>query len=154
MGDICSFKQKTTDCSRGLIAHLVDSMLSLFLLYPSYLPHVKKKIPVLRVCICFVEWYISSVLIIFGWGWRFTSILHGRCWFRSGSAAYGFDSRHAIIMLGLLILTQAVQRMASSEEEKPMRHVMHQGQVFVLALLEFLLAALANIVCGMVATLT
>jgi hypothetical protein len=56
-------------------------------------------------------------------------------------------------MLGLLILTQAVQRMAS-EEEKPMGNVMHQWKVFALALLEFVLAALANIVCGMVATLT
>lgn len=57
-------------------------------------------------------------------------------------------------MLGLLILAQVVQRMASREEEKPMRNVMHQRNVFVLALLEFVLAALANIVCGMVATLT
>jgi len=56
-------------------------------------------------------------------------------------------------MLGLLILTQAVQRMAS-EEEKPMGNVMHQWKAFALALLEFVLAALANIVCGMVATLT
>ena len=57
-------------------------------------------------------------------------------------------------MLGLLILTQAVQRMASKEEEKPMKKVMPQWKVFVLVLLEFVLAALANIVCGMVTTLT
>ncbi len=55
-------------------------------------------------------------------------------------------------MLGLLILTQAVQHMAS-EEEKPMGNVMHQWKVFALALLEFVLAAFANIVCGMVTTL-
>ncbi len=57
-------------------------------------------------------------------------------------------------MPGFLILAQAVQRMASSEEEKPMGNVIHQWKVFVLTLLEFVLAALANVVCGMVTTLT
>lgn len=57
-------------------------------------------------------------------------------------------------MLGLLILTQAVQRMADREEEKLMGNVMHQWKVFALAVLEFVLAALVNIVCGMVTTLT
>jgi hypothetical protein len=56
-------------------------------------------------------------------------------------------------LLGFLILTQAVQRMAS-EEEKSMGNVMHQWKMFALALLEFVLTAFANIVCGMVATLT
>ena len=68
--------------------------------------------------------------------------------------AYGFDSHHTFIILGLLILTQAVQHMADREEEKPMGNVMHQGKVFALAILEFVLAALVNIVCGMVTTLT
>lgn len=44
--------------------------------------------------------------------------------------------------------------MASREEEMPMGNVMHQWKVFALALLEFVFAALANIVCGMVTTLT
>jgi hypothetical protein len=57
-------------------------------------------------------------------------------------------------MLGFLILAQAVQRMASSEEEKSMGNVIHQWKVFVLILLEFVLAALANVMCGMVTTLT
>ena len=35
-----------------------------------------------------------------------------------------------------------------------MENVMHQWKVFALALLEFVLAAFANSVCGMVATLT
>ena len=38
-------------------------------------------------------------------------------------------------------------------EEKPMGNVMQQWKVFSLPLLGFVLAALANIVCGMVATL-
>jgi hypothetical protein len=59
-----------------------------------------------------------------------------------------------MIMLGFLILAQAVQRMASSEEKKLMGNVIHQWKVFVLTLLEFVLAALANVVCGMVTTLT
>ena len=70
------------------------------------------------------------------------------------SAAYGFDSHRTITMLGFLILMQAVQRMASREEEMPMGNVMHQWKMFALALLEFVFAALANIVCGMVTTLT
>lgn len=90
----------------------------------------------------------------FDWGWQFTSLLNGRCWFRLGSEVRGFDSRHAVMMLGFVIFTQAVQRMVSREEEKPMRNVIDQWKEFVLALLEFVLAALANIVCGMASTLT
>ena len=55
-----------------------------------------------------------------------------------------------MIMLSLVIITQAVQRMASSEEEKPMGNVIHQLKVFALGLLEFALVALVNIICGLV----
>jgi hypothetical protein len=53
-------------------------------------------------------------------------------------------------MLNLLILIQAVQRMASREEEKPMGNMIHQLKVFTLTLLEFTLAGLVNITCGLV----
>jgi len=55
-------------------------------------------------------------------------------------------------MLSLVVITQAVQRMASreEEEEKPMGNVIHQLKVFALGLLEFALAAIVNIICGLV----
>ena len=80
--------------------------------------------------------------------WQFTSLVKGRCWFKPGSDN-GFESHHGIIMLSLLILTQAEQRMASREEEKPMGNVIHQLKVFTLTLLEFTLAGLVNITCGL-----
>jgi hypothetical protein len=69
-------------------------------------------------------------------------------WIRSESGAYGFESHHRIIML-----TQAVQRMASREEEKTMGNVIHQLKVFALTLFEFALAALVNVICSTVSTL-
>ena len=59
-----------------------------------------------------------------------------------------------MILLGFLILTQTVLRMASREEKEPMGNAVHQWKVFVLALFEFALAALVNVACGMAATLT